>query len=128
MNKLTDAKRAAIVRCLVDGSSIRATARITGTAKATILKLLVELGEFCSVYQDHVIRNLTTTRVEADEIWAFVGAKARNAKQDGHGDCWTYTAIDADSKLMISWLVGPRNQDNTDAFMADLASRLAERV
>lgn len=128
MNKLTDAKRAAIVRCLVDGSSIRAMARITGTAKATVLKLLVELGEFCSIYQHHVLRALPTTRVEADEIWAFVGAKARNAKQDGHGDLWTYTAIDADSKLMISWLVGPRNQDNTDAFMADLADRLSERV
>ena len=128
MNKLTTAKRAAIVRALVEGNSVRATARLTGTSKATVLKLLVEVGDFCSVYQDFRLSNLTATRVEADEIWAFVGAKSRNAKQAGHGDIWTYTAIDADSKLMISWLVGPRTQENTNAFMVDLADRLANRV
>lgn len=128
MNKLPIAKRAAIVRALCEGNSVRATCRLTGAAKATVLKLLVDLGEFCSIYQDHILRNLKASRVEADEIWAFVGAKARNARQDGHGDIWTYTAIDADSKLMISWLVGPRNQENTDAFITDLADRLAERV
>src|SRR5215208_6669758 len=100
MNKLTDARRAAIVRALCEGNSVRATARLTDTAKATVLKLLVELGEFCSIYQDHALRNLTTTRVEADEIWAFVGAKAKHAKTAGQGDIWTYTALDADSKLM----------------------------
>lgn len=128
MNKLDTARRAQIVRALIEGNSIRATCRLTGAAKATVLKLLVDLGEFCSVYQDHVLRNLKTTRVEADEIWAFVGAKSRNARQDGHGDIWTYTALDADSKLMISWLVAPRSQESTDAFIADLADRLAERV
>lgn len=128
MNKLTTAKRAAIVRCLVEGNSIRATCRLTGAAKATVLKLLVELGEFCSIYQDHRLTDLKTTVVQADEIWSFVGAKARNATKDGQGDIWTYTAIDADSKLMISWLVGPRSQDNTNAFIADLADRLPNRV
>jgi len=128
MNRLDTASRAAIVRCLVDGSSIRATARITGTSKATVLKLLVDLGEFCSVYQDHVLTNLPATRVEADEIWAFVGAKARNARVEGQGDIWTFTAIDADSKLMISWLVGRRSPDNARAFMEDVAARLANRV
>lgn len=128
MNQLDISTRAAIVRCLVDGSSVRATARITGTSKATVLKLLVDLGEFCSVYQDHVLTNLPATRVEADEIWAFVGAKQRNAVQDGHGDIWTFTAIDADSKLMISWLVGGRSSANARSFMEDVASRLANRV
>ena len=128
MNKLTDTKRAAILRCLVDGNSIRATARITGTAKATVLKLLVEVGEFCSLYQDHVLRNLRCARIEADEIWAFCGAKQRNATQPGHGDIWTFTAIDADSKLMVSWLVGDRTPETARAFMDDVASRVANRV
>jgi IS1 family transposase len=128
MNTITDSRRAAIVRALCEGNSIRATTRLTGAAKATVLKLLVELGEFCSVYQDHALRNLTTKRVEADEIWAFVGAKAKNATKDGQGDIWTCTALDADSKLMISWLVGPRNGANTQRFMADVAERLGNRV
>jgi IS1 family transposase len=128
MNKLTDARRAAIVRALCEGNSVRATARLTATAKATVLKLLVELGEFASMYQDVTLRNLPCTRVEADEIWSFVGAKASNATKDGQGDIWTYTAIDADSKVMISWLVGPRNGEATRAFMLDLAPRLARRV
>jgi len=128
MNTLTDTRRVAIVRALVEGNSIRATARLTNSAKATVLKLLVEIGEFCSVYQDHALRGLKTTRVEADEIWAFVGAKQKNATKGGQGDIWTYTAIDADSKLMISWLVGARNSANTQAFMVDVAERLGNRV
>jgi hypothetical protein len=125
MNRLNTEKRAAGIRALVEGNSIRATARLTSTAKATVLKLLVEVGEFCSVYQDHVLRGLNTKRVEADELWAYVGAKQKNATKDGQGDLWTYTAIDADSKLMISWLVGSRNHANTQAFMLDLSERLA---
>lgn len=128
MNILGIEKRAAIVRALVEGNSIRATARLTGTAKATVLKLLVEVGEFCSLYQDCVLRNLITKRVEAEDIWAFVGAKAKNAKKDGQGDIWTYTALDADSKLMLSWLVGPRTHASTQAFMGDVAERLGQRV
>ena len=128
MNRRTDSKRADIIRALCEGNSVRATARLTGAAKATVLKLLVEIGEFCETYQDVVLRDLKTKRVEADEIWAFVGAKAENATQDEQGDIWTYTAIDADSKLMISWLVGPRNHANTNAFMADVAGRLGNRV
>ena len=77
MNRLSDAKRAAILRCLVEGASVRSTARITDTAKATVLKLLVEVGEFCSIYQGHVLRNLPCTRLEVDENWGFVGANAR---------------------------------------------------
>ena len=128
MNRLADARRAGIVRALCEGNSVRATARLTATAKATVLKLLVELGEFTSIYQDVTLRNLKSVRVEADEIWSFVGAKAANASNAAQGDIWTFTAIDADSKLMISWLVGPRTGDATRAFMADLAPRLANRV
>jgi len=128
MNKLTSERRAAIVRALVEGNSVRSTARLTGTAKATVLKLLVELGEFCSIYQDHVLTNLPCKRIEADEIWAFVGAKQRNATRAGDGDIWTFTAIDADSKLMVSWLVGARSSDNARTFMDDVAARLANRV
>lgn len=87
-----------------------------------------EVGEFCSIYQDHRLRNLPSIRIEADEIWAFVGAKQRNAVRSGDGDIWTFTGIDADTKLVLSWLVGGRNVDNAKAFMADLASRLTERV
>ncbi len=101
---------------------------MTGTAKATVLKLLVELGEFASIYQDVTLRGLSCKVVEADEIWSFVGAKAANATQEGHGDVLTYTAMCADSKLMISWLVGPRSGEATREFMADLAPRLANRA
>lgn len=128
MNKLSTAKRAAIVRALCEGNSIRATCRLTGAAKATVLSLLVELGEFCSVYQDYVLRNLQATRVEADEIWAFVGAKEKNATKSTQGDVWTFTAIDSDSKLMISWLVGDRSTDTAIVFMKDVAARLANKV
>lgn len=128
MNKLAAAKRADVIRALCEGNSVRATTRLTGAAKATVLKLLVEVGEFCATYQDIVLRDLPTKRVEADEIWAFVGAKAKNATREGQGDIWTYTALDADSKLMISWLVGPRNSGSTQTFMADVADRLGHRV
>ena len=128
MNKLSQGKRVAIVRALCEGNSVRATARLTGTAKATVLKLLVEIGEFCSLYQDHVLRNLPTARVEADEIWSFVGAKQRRAVREGDGDIWTFTAIDADSKLMVTWLVGSRSIENAKAFMIDLRSRLARKI
>ena len=128
MNILPLAKRAAIVRSLVEGNSIRATARLCATSKATVLKLLVELGEFCSAYQFYKLANLPTKRVEVDEIWAFVGAKAKNATKDGQGDIWTFTALDADSKLMISWMVGQRRLDDARHFMKDVARRLANRV
>jgi IS1 family transposase len=128
MNKLTDSRRAAIVRALVEGNSIRATCRLTNTAKATVLKLLVELGEFCSIYQYHAITNLPTKRVECDEIWAYTGAKQKNATKPGQGDLWTFTAIDADTKLIFSWLVGSRTNESAKRFVKDVASRLANRV
>jgi IS1 family transposase len=128
MNKLSNARRAAVVRGLVEGGSIRAVGRMTGTDKDTVLRILVEVGEFCSIYQDCALRNLNCTRIEADEIWSFIGAKEANKTQDGQGDLWTFTAICADSKLAVSWLVGPRSHDSTRTFMDDVASRLARRV
>ncbi len=128
MNTLSNERRANIVRALVDGASVRATARMMRCDKDTVLRVLVSVGEFCSLYQHHALRNLNTTVVEADEIWSFVGAKALRAKREGHGDLWTWTAIDADSKLAITWLVGQRDGVACRAFMNDLASRLKNRV
>jgi IS1 family transposase len=128
MNTLSLARRAAVVRALVEGTSVRGTARLVGCDKDTVLRILVEVGEFCSVYQDHKLRNLPCKRIEADEIWAFCGAKQKHARQEGHGDLWTFTAICADSKLGVSWLVGPRTPASADSFMRDVADRLDRRV
>lgn len=128
MNRLSDPKRAAILRCLIEGSSIRSTARIVGVAKGTVLKLLVDAGEFCAFYQDQVLRDLPCTRLEVDEVWAFVGARRRNASRPGDGDVWTHTCIDPESKLMVSWLVGDRSTETAVEFLRDVASRMAGRV
>lgn len=128
MNKTAHAARVLILKCLTDGMSIRGTCRVTGSSMGTVLRLLAEAGEFCETYQFHALRNLKTTRVEADEQWSFVGAKAKNARNPGQGDVWTFCSIDSDSKLVINWLVGARSPENTLAFVGDLASRLAERV
>jgi IS1 family transposase len=128
MNKLSNERRAAIIRSLVEGNSIRGTARLLGADKDTVMRLLVEVGEFCSIYQDIVLRGLPCRRIEADEIWAFVGAKEASKTQDDHGDIWTFTAICAETKLAVSWFVGPRNNASARTFMADVASRLKNRV
>ena len=111
MNKLTTEKRCAVVRALVEGCSIRATVRMTGVAKNTVVKLLVDLGTACSEYQYNNLRNLNCKRLQLDEIWSFVYAKAKNvpaekAGEFGVGDVWTWTAIDAETKLVPSWLIG----------------------
>src|ERR1700680_1011908 len=134
MNQLSTAQRVSIVRCLVDGCSMRATSRITGVARNTIDKLLVELGAACLNYQDRTLRNLTCKRVQVDECWAFCYAKAKNvtpeiaAKNPFAGDVWTWAAIDADTKLIPSWIVGPRDGVTARIFVSDLASRLADRI
>lgn len=128
MNKLTTEKRVAVIKALAEGNSIRATVRLTGAAKDTVTKLLVQLGNVCTDFQDRTLVNLPCKRIEADEIWAFVGAKARNATQPGHGDIWTFTAVDPDTKLAVSWLVGPRSQESATAFMQDIAARMANRI
>jgi IS1 family transposase len=133
MNRLNRAERAAIIRALVEGNSIRSTARMTGAARNTITTLLVQLGAACSAYQDRALRNLPCKRIQADEIWSFVYAKATNVPADkqgifGYGDVWTWTAIDPDSKLVLSWVVGPRDIETGRVFMRDVASRLVNRV
>jgi hypothetical protein len=134
MNRLSRAERAQIIRALVEGNSIRSTARMTGAARNTITSLLVQLGTACAAYQDRTLRYLTSTRIECDEIWAFCYAKAKNVPEDhrgefGYGDVWTWTAIDPETKLVPSWLVGMRDMDDARVFIADLRSRLmAPRV
>jgi len=132
MNKLSTVKRSAIIRALCEGVSIRGTVRLTGASKNTIVKLLVELGEACSAYQDKTIRGIRSKRVQCDEIWSFVGAKEKNTtaetKAQGWGDVWTWTALDADSKLIITFCLGDRTLTTASGFMNDVAGRLANRV
>jgi IS1 family transposase len=133
MNKLSAERRAQIVRALCEGNSIRSTARMTGAAINTVVSLLVDLGGACSEYQDRVMRDLPCERLQADEIWSFCYAKAKNVPdqysgQFGYGDVWTWTAIDADTKLVPCWLVGERNSADARVFIDDLAGRLANRI
>lgn len=132
MNRLTTEKRAQILGMMVEGNSIRAISRMTGASKNTIVKLLADAGNACAWYQDKALRNLTCKRVQVDEIWAFVGAKEKNAteeqKAEGMGDVWTWTAIDADTKLAVSWLVGDRTAEYANEFIQDIADRLANRI
>jgi IS1 family transposase len=120
-----------IVSCLVEGNSIHATSRMTGFSQNTIMKLLVELGEACDAYHDKNVRGVASKRVQCDEIWSFVGSKAKNVPLDKNGewgDVWTWTALDADTKLMISYAVGNRGAETAKYFMEDLALRVASRI
>ena len=133
MNKLDRQARSRILHLLCEGNSIRAVTRLTGASKKTVSRFMVEAGQAAAWYQDRVFRNLTCKRVQVDEIWAFVYAKQKNvplAKKapPRAGDVWTWTAIDADTKLIPSWFVGGRDSDAAMIFMEDLASRLANRV
>jgi IS1 family transposase len=133
MNQLDNAKRAAVVAALVEGCSIRSTVRMTGVSKNTIAKLLVELGAACADYFDKTIVNLSSKRIQCDEIWQYVGAKQKNVPEEkkdqfGIGDVWTWVAIDADSKLICAWLVGKRDAGCATEFIRDLAGRLKHRV
>lgn len=131
MNRLTTQDRARILSVLAEGAGVNAACRITGASKNTVLKLIADVGRACALYQDQRFRNLKSVRIQCDEIWSFVGAKAKNVTEDhpeGYGDCYTYTAIDPDTKLMPCWLVGVRSAECTKDFMIDLASRLANRV
>jgi IS1 family transposase len=133
MNKLDREARSKILHLLCEGSSIRAITRLTGDSKNTVTKLVVDAGRACSADQDRVLRNLTCQRVQVDEIWNFVYAKRDNVKHAvaaprDAGDVWTWTAIDADTKLLVSWLVGNRDTQSALVFMDDLKSRLSNRV
>jgi IS1 family transposase len=133
VNKLSSDKRAQIVAALVEGCSIRSTVRMTGASKNTIAKLLLELGAACSEYLNGALVNLPCRRIQCDEIWSFVGAKDKNIPDErkdefGIGSAWTWVAIDADSKLVCSWLVGKRDAGCATEFIRDLAGRLRNRV
>lgn len=131
MNKKSTKERAQMLQLLVEGNSLRATSRITGASINTVTKLLVEAGEACAAYQDKHLRNLPCKRVQVDEIWSFVYAKEANVPDgmEGQaGDVWTWTSIDAQTKLVPSWRVGDRSAEMAVEFIEDLASRLANRV
>jgi IS1 family transposase len=133
MNKLDRETRARVLHLLCEGSSLRAVTRLTGVSKKAVSRLMVDAGQAAAWYQDRVFRNLTCKRIQVDEIWAFVYAKQKNvalakAAPANAGDVWTWTAIDADTKLIPSWFVGGRDSDAAIIFMDDLTSRLANRV
>ena len=132
-NVLSTAKRVQIVHALVEGNSLRATARMAGVSRNTVNKLLLELGAACDKFQAEQPVDLPTSRIECDEIWSFVGMKAKSVPEErrgefGVGDVWTFVALDAETKLCISWLVGPRDTPTATEFMQDVAGRVRRRV
>ena len=129
MNQLSTDERAKVVAVLVEGNSLRATARITGVARMTVEKLLRDLGAACALHHDRTVRGVNAKRIQVDEIWSFVGAKQKNvpeSKKNEWGDIWTWTALDADSKLMVSYDVGQRSPKMAFGLMQDLAGRLGD--
>ena len=132
-NVLSTSDRAAVVSALVEGNSIRATSRMTGVARNTVTKLLLDLAKVCAAYSDEHLRNLPCKRLQVDEIWAFCYSKAKNVPVEkqgtfGYGDVWTFCAIDAETKLVPSWLVGARDVGSATELMQDLAGRLVGRI
>ena len=133
MNRLSTAKRTQVIAALIEGNSLRATSRITGASKVTILRLLEDLGYACAAFQDKTLRNLNCKRIQCDEIWQFCYAKEKNVPaerqgQFGFGDVWTWAAMCADTKLIVTWALGTRGAGTATEFMHDLAGRLAHRV
>ena len=131
MNQLPLETRTQIVNLLVEGMSIRAVTRITGCSKNTVSKLLVDVGRACIKFHNDTVKCVKSSRLECDEIWSFVYSKEKNVPEgmeDKAGDVWTWTGIDADSKLVVGWLVGDRSVECAHVFMKDLASRLLNRV
>ena len=134
MRRLDSKQRAQVISCLIEGCSIRSTVRMTGVAKKTVMRVLVEVGAVCADYQDRVFRNLPTRRLQVDEMWAWIYCKQKNRteeiakKHPDAGDVWLWVAIDADTKLVPSWMLGQRDLATATAFVSDLASRLSNRV
>ena len=133
MNKLSIEKRTQIITSLVEGNSIRATCRMTDTAKGTVIRLLASVGAACAKYQDEHLKNLPCKHIQCDEIWSFCHAKQKNVPEEkqgkfGYGDVWTWVAMDADTKLVASWLVGLRDADYAYEFIQDLKAKLANRI
>jgi len=133
MNRITTEDRVRVVASLVEGNSIRSTVRMTGVAKNTVAKLLLDLGRACAGFQDRALRNLLCQRLQCDEIWSFCYSKQKNVPREhrgefGYGDVWTWTALDADTKLVPAWLVSDRSTGAATEFMQSLAARLRHRV
>jgi IS1 family transposase len=133
MNMLAAERRAQVVAALVEENSIRSVSRMTGVARNTVMSLLVQVGAACAEYQDKALRNLPCKRVQCDEIWSFCYGKDKNLPEDkkgvfGYGSVWTWTALDADTKLICSWMVGNRDSLAAREFIQDLASRLDNRI
>jgi IS1 family transposase len=132
MNCLSVSRRVQVVAALVEGNSVNSVSRMTGITKRAILHLLAEMGCACAEYHNNTVRSLKARRVQCDEIWTFVYAKQKNVTAEqmvkGAGDCWTWTGIDADSKLIISYMLGNRGASTANAFMQDLASRIATKI
>jgi IS1 family transposase len=133
MNKLSIEKKTQVITALVEGNSIRATCRMTGTAKGTVTRLLAEVGKACAKYQEEYLIHLTSKRIQCDEIWSFCYAKQKNVPEEkqgtyGFGDVWTWVALDADTKLTVSFLVGLRNIECATHFINDLKDRLANKI
>ncbi|MBI3317611.1 MAG: DDE-type integrase/transposase/recombinase [Candidatus Omnitrophica bacterium] len=133
MNRLDRKRQIQILNALVEGASLRATSRMANVSINTVTKLLVDVGVVCSEYQDKTFRNLTCKRLQCDEIWSFVYAKDKNVPKKkrgkfGYGDVWTWTALDAETKLIPCWYIGTRDAGAAYHFMRDLAGRLANRV
>ncbi len=133
MNKLTTEKRVQILSMLVEGSSMRSISRVVDVSINTVTKLLIDAGNACAAFHDTNVRGIKAKRVQCDEIWAFCGSKEKNVAKEnkgtlGHGDVWTWTAIDADSKLICGYLAGKRDAQYASVFMMDLASRIEGRI
>jgi IS1 family transposase len=132
MNQLNTAKRTQIIAALIEGNSINATCRMLGVGKHTVLRLLEDAGCACAAYHYDNVRNLHVNRAQCDEVWSFIYAKQRNVSaeqmEEGAGDCWTWTCIDADTKLIISYMLGDRGASTAQAFMQDVASRISNRI
>jgi len=129
MRKLNQDKRSMVLNALVEGCSINSTARMCGVSKLTVLRLLADVGSLCCDYHDLVVRGLSCQRIQCDEIWSFIGCKGKSKRQGkrGYGDSWTWVAIDSDTKLVVSYLVGQRDAGCANAFMLDVAGRINNR-
>jgi len=134
MRKLDSATRSQVIHCLIEGCSIRATVRMTGVAKKTVMRLLYEVGMFCAEYQDRVFRNLKCKKLQLDEMWSWIYCKDKNrteeiaAKNPAAGDIWLWVAVDAETKLVPAWWLGDRTLRTAKSFISDLSARLSNRV
>ena len=127
MNRLSNKRRAQVLNALTEGCGIRSTARLVGVGRGTVLRLLAEAGKFADMYQAYRFYDLPCQRVECDEIWSYTGARQKNATRPGQGDCYTFTSIDPDSKLMIAWVVGDRSEKNAVRLLQLVADRVGSQ-